>query len=156
MVVSSLVFLCVVQVAVSVTSWSPVQRSSTGCVFFIECYLEMSAIRQPRFGFDSCIWMRIPAGANTFSVVRNVRTVCGAHTAAFSMGTSWLSQGWNGRGVRLTTHLHLAPRLIMSGDITPSLYVTRLRQSNLVILQHRFTLVDAKSAITHLGNWSLR
>ena len=33
---------------------------------------------------------------------------------------------------------------------------TQMRPSSLVILQRRFTLVNAKSAITHLGNRSLR
>jgi hypothetical protein len=57
-----------------------------------------------------------------FSLVRNVQTVRGAHTASYSMGTSILSRGRSGRDVRLTTHIHLAPRLRMSGDKTPCLH----------------------------------
>jgi hypothetical protein len=55
--------------------------------------------------FDSCIWMQIPAGANTFSLVRNVQTVRGAHTASYSMGTSVFFPGKERPG-READHSH--------------------------------------------------
>jgi len=50
---------------------------------------------------------RIPVGAR-FSA--SVQTGSGAHPASWTMGTGYF-RGVNGRGVALTTHLHLAPRL---------------------------------------------
>ena len=39
----------------------------------------------------------------------------GAHLASYSIGTGVLSRGKSGRGLKFTTHLHLAARLWMSG-----------------------------------------
>ena len=44
-----------------------------------------------------------------------VQTGFGAESASCSVGTRILAQGQGGRGVKLTTHLRLVPRLRMSG-----------------------------------------
>jgi hypothetical protein len=41
----------------------------------------------------------------------NVPTGPGPHPASYTMGISSYSRGWSGRGVALTTHLYLMPRL---------------------------------------------
>jgi len=46
-----------------------------------------------------------------------MQTNSGAHTASYSMGVSDPPREQSGRGVKLTTHLHIVPRLRMSGDI---------------------------------------
>ena len=50
---------------------------------------------------------KIPGGAR-FSAP--AQTAAGAHPASYTMGAEFLSSGKGGRGVALTTHLHLAPR----------------------------------------------
>jgi hypothetical protein len=40
-------------------------------------------------------------------------------STSYSIGTVALSRGWDGRGARLTTHLHLVPKLRMSEAIPP-------------------------------------
>ena len=64
-------------------------------------------------------WVRSsnPVGARYFSFFENVQTGCGAHTASYSVGTGVLPRGYSGRSVKLTAHLHLVPRLRMSGAI---------------------------------------
>jgi hypothetical protein len=51
-----------------------------------------------------------------FSV--SVQTDPGAHPAFSTMGTGSLSRGLGGRGVALTIHSHLAPRLCMSESMS--------------------------------------
>jgi len=51
------------------------------------------------------------------SLVQNVQTGSGTLSASYRMGTGVLSQGSSGGVVRVTTHLHLLPRLIMSDEI---------------------------------------
>jgi hypothetical protein len=46
-----------------------------------------------------------------FSIPRNAQTGSGAHPASYSIGTGVLSRGSCGWGVKLTTHLPLAPSL---------------------------------------------
>ena len=55
-----------------------------------------------------------------------VQTGPGAHPTLYTMGTGSLSRGWRCRGVSLTTHPHLAPRLKKqySYICTPSSTVT--------------------------------
>ena len=60
-------------------------------------------LRLGRFGF------RIPAGSRDFSVFQNVLTTSGGSLASCSIGIGLLFRESNGRGVKLTTHLHLAP-----------------------------------------------
>jgi hypothetical protein len=49
-------------------------------------------------------------------------TGSGVHTASYPMGTSGsFPGGKSGRGVKLTTHLHLVPSLRMPGSIPPLL-----------------------------------
>ena len=51
---------------------------------------------------------RIPVGSR-FSAL--VQTGPGTHPVFYTMCTGSLSRGWSGRGVALTTHFHLSPRL---------------------------------------------
>jgi len=46
-----------------------------------------------------------------------VQTDPGAHPASYTMGTGSLSRGQNGRGVALTIHIHLVPKLRKSRAI---------------------------------------
>jgi hypothetical protein len=66
------------------------------------------------------IGVRIPAEARNFSLHHHVPTGFGARPASYSMGTRNSFPGSkNGRGVKLTTHLHLVPRSRMRGAIPP-------------------------------------
>jgi hypothetical protein len=65
--------------------------------------------------------VRSPTGAEDFSPSLCVQTGCWAHPASCPMGTGVLSPGLKrGRGVMLTTHPHLVPRLSMSRSYTSS------------------------------------
>jgi hypothetical protein len=59
--------------------------------------------------------VRSPTGAEDFSSSPCVQTGSGAHPASYPIGTGVLFPGVKrGRGVTLTTHPHLVPRLRMS------------------------------------------
>jgi hypothetical protein len=66
--------------------------------------------------------VRKPVEENISLFFKNVQTGFGAHPALYSMGTEVLFRGKAVRGVMLTTHLHVAPRLGMSGAIPLSVY----------------------------------
>jgi hypothetical protein len=51
---------------------------------------------------------KISVGARYFAAVK---TGPGAHPASCTMATGPISRGYSGRGVELTTHPHLVPRL---------------------------------------------
>jgi len=66
--------------------------------------------------------IRIPTSTKDFSVLKKFRLLCGplillfkGHQRLFT-GTE---SGWN---VRMTTHLHIVPRLRMSGAVPPYLH----------------------------------
>jgi hypothetical protein len=59
--------------------------------------------------------VRVPAGAGNFSFHHRVQPGSGAHIASYPMG----NRGSSGRGVKLTTHLHLMPRSRMRRGIPP-------------------------------------
>jgi hypothetical protein len=64
--------------------------------------------------------VRFPVGAGDFPLRHRDQTHLGAHPASYPVGTGGVhSPGQSGRGVKLTTHLHLVPSLRMSGAITP-------------------------------------
>jgi hypothetical protein len=64
-----------------------------------------------------------PGRAGNFSLHHRVQTGSGAHPASYPMGTrDSFPGGWSGRGVNLTTHLHLVPRSRMRGAIPPLQY----------------------------------
>jgi hypothetical protein len=54
--------------------------------------------------------VRIPVGERYLSLLQNVHTGSQTHPASYSVGTGTLYRGF-GQGVKLTTHLHLTPRL---------------------------------------------
>jgi hypothetical protein len=54
--------------------------------------------------------VRFPAGAGNFSLHHRVQNGSGAYPASYPMGTRGSFPGESGRGVKLTTHLHLLPR----------------------------------------------
>ena len=60
----------------------------------------------------------IPTGTRASSLLQNDHIGSGAHPASYSMGTGVLSQEWSSWGVILTTGLHLALKLRMSGVIS--------------------------------------
>jgi hypothetical protein len=63
----------------------------------------------------------IPEKAENFSSSPGVQTGSEAYPASYPMGTEGLSPGIKrGRGVTLTTHPHLVPRLSMSRSYTSS------------------------------------
>jgi hypothetical protein len=67
------------------------------------------------------IEVRSPTEAEDFSSSLCVQTGSGAHPASYPMGTGVYSLGVKrGRGVMLTTHPHLVPRLSMSRSYTSS------------------------------------
>jgi len=63
-------------------------------------YIE--SLRAGRSGDRISVWARFSAP---------VETGPGAHPTSYTIGTGSLSRGANGRGLALTTHPHLAPRL---------------------------------------------
>jgi hypothetical protein len=65
--------------------------------------------------------VRSPTEAEDLSFILCVHTGSGAHPTSYPMGTGVLSPGVKrGRGVMLTTHPHLVPRLSMSRSYTSS------------------------------------
>jgi hypothetical protein len=58
-----------------------------------------------------------------FFLLQNAQTGFGAHTASYFMGTGDFCRGLSGRGVKLTTRLHLVSRLRMSGAISLILFM---------------------------------
>jgi len=58
-----------------------------------------------------------PLEARDVCHLQNVETGSGAHPAFHSVGTGAVFHRLSGQGVKLTTHHHLALRLIMSGAI---------------------------------------
>jgi len=57
--------------------------------------------------------------------------------AFYSVGTGFLSRGWSGRNVKLTTHSLLLPKLIMGRVIPPFRTMPSLRgQGEIYFLQH--------------------
>jgi len=69
-----LYLLCVVQVAVSATGWSLVQRNRTDCVRLILCDLETSKMRRPKPELGSCTTERksSPSNANSRTNVQQI------------------------------------------------------------------------------------
>jgi hypothetical protein len=79
-----------------VTSWSQVSSGSIVSDYGLD---------------DRAIGVRSPAGAEDFSCSLCVQTGSEAHPASCTMGTGGPSpRVKRGRGVTLTTHLHLVPR----------------------------------------------
>jgi hypothetical protein len=86
---------------------------------YYKCYRQLSQysdwLRTGRPGFDP------RQGQNDFSSILCVQTSSGAHPASYPMGTGGPLPGVKrGRGVMLTTHFHLVPRLRMSRSYTSS------------------------------------
>jgi hypothetical protein len=66
-------------------------------------------------------WGSIPVEAKGFSCSLCVQTSSEAHPASYPMGTGGpFPQIQRGRGVKLTTHIHLVPRSRMSRGYTAS------------------------------------
>jgi hypothetical protein len=63
------------------------------------------------------------AGPRDFLFYKTVQTGSGAHSVFYSVGTGVPSCGKDGRGAKLSTHLHLVPRLRMSVAIPLLLYL---------------------------------
>jgi hypothetical protein len=54
-------------------------------------------------------------GEINFSLLQNLQTDSGAQPAAYLMSIGFLSRNQTDRDIKLTTHLHLVPRLRISG-----------------------------------------
>jgi glutamine synthetase type III len=50
-----------------------------------------------------------------YSLFQNFQTGSGAHTASFSMGTDIRSRGYSGRSMKVSSHIHLVPKLSVNG-----------------------------------------
>jgi hypothetical protein len=70
---------------------------------------------------------RIPVRVRDFSLLQNVQTVSGIQ-APIPVGTGGLSLGWSCQVMKLTTHVHVVPRLKTSRAII--LLTTRLHGVN--------------------------
>jgi hypothetical protein len=80
------------------------------------------------YSTDRTTGVRSPTEEEDFSSSFCVQTGSGAHPASCTMGTGILSPGVKrGRGVMLTTHPHLVPRLRMSRSYTCSPHAPPLR-----------------------------
>jgi hypothetical protein len=64
-----------------------------------------------------CSGFRMPVGASVFSRHQNFQTRFGTHLDSYSVATWVLLPRKDGWGVNETTHLHLVPRLSMSGAV---------------------------------------
>jgi hypothetical protein len=62
-----------------------------------------------------------------FFLRHSVQSGFAAHPASYQMGTGILSPGVESRDVKLTTRLHLVPRLRMRGAISPLSHPSSLR-----------------------------
>jgi hypothetical protein len=70
----------------------------------------------------SAVWttmVRFSAVAENFFLRHRVQTGSGSHPASYPTGSGALSPGVRGWGVKLTTHLHLVPRLRKREAIPP-------------------------------------
>jgi hypothetical protein len=88
-------------------------RQRQGIIHFPTTVGTVTSLRTERYG------VRIPVRRSQFSVLKNFQTSPLSHTASYSMGTGVPSRQQIYRGVILTTHLRLAPRLRISGAIRP-------------------------------------
>ena len=82
--------------------------------------------------------VRFPVGIIDFALLQNIQMGSGARRASSSTVTKVLSWGQSGRDVKLTTGLHLAPRLRMSGTgvvsvFTPSLGTIHQRNTSVAV-----------------------
>jgi hypothetical protein len=96
-------------------------RNLEACLWFI-CEPGSSVSIVPGYRLDDrTIEVRSPAEPKGFFCSLCVQTVSGAQPASCTVGTGVLFPGLKrGRGVTLTTHPHLAPRLRMSRSYTSS------------------------------------
>ena len=87
----------------------------------------MATLRAERSGAT------IPAGPRDFYPLHNFETGFGASPASSLVGTGGSARGLSGRGVRQATYLHLVPRLIMSGGLSPLPYMPSWRVQGQVL-----------------------
>jgi hypothetical protein len=65
-------------------------------------------------------------GAGTFFLHHLIQISCGAHPASYLIGTGGFFWGKINWGMKLTTHLHLVPRLRICGAVPPLLHTSLL------------------------------
>jgi hypothetical protein len=63
--------------------------------------------------------VEVPAGGKRFLSFPKYVIGFGVHPASYSIGAGLLSRGLRDRSVKLTTNLHVGPRLRMSGVVLP-------------------------------------
>jgi hypothetical protein len=93
--------------AVSLSHYKSMRRSPDSLVAIATSY-----------GLDDS-GVRIPGEARDFLFSKTVQTVYEAHPVSQTVGSGVICRGRIGLGVRLTTHLHLVPRLRMTAIIPP-------------------------------------
>ena len=93
----------------------PDARTSSGVTLikYIECfkYIPVRISNQVEA-------FTVGTGTRLLFVVQNVQSRSEVHPVSFPVVTGAISRGRRGRGVKLNAHLHLAPRLGMSGART--------------------------------------
>jgi hypothetical protein len=57
------------------------------------------------------VGVRFPAGERDIYLLYNFQTDYGTYSACYKIDTGDVSLGCRGRGVKLTTHLHLVPEV---------------------------------------------
>jgi hypothetical protein len=63
------------------------------------------------------IGIRFPAWASDISLLHRIQTSSAAPSFSYVLGIGTLSPGVKGQGLKLTTHLHLLPKLRMYSPI---------------------------------------
>jgi hypothetical protein len=66
-----------------------------------------------RWATDWIAGVQFPAGEKDFSLFHSVQTGSAVHLASYPVGTVYFIRRQCGRGVKMTTHLHLVLRLKM-------------------------------------------
>ena len=92
--------------------------------------------------------VRVSVGASDFFFLQNVQTGSVVHSAPDSRGTGALFGGQRGRSVKLSSHLHTAPRLGISGAIRMHLLAvmhSRSAQEQLYVFYRRVAEHSAQS-----------
>jgi hypothetical protein len=78
----------------------------------------MSGVQDISVGIATRLWAVPPRNQGSFpdkdkrffSLLHDVQTGSGVHPASYTVGTRASFQKLSGRGMKLTTHLHLVPR----------------------------------------------
>jgi hypothetical protein len=95
--------------------------------------------------------VRFPAGNGNFSLHHRIKNGSVTHQASYRMGT----RGGAGRGVKLTTHLHVVPRSRMRGARPPLPQYVFIAWC---LVKHRdnFTFTFAFTSTSHMSSFFIK